>query len=692
MFTVEESDTQIDPPQPYNRKTKRREPPQDGEREIIAWDMEGISLSGQHSPQHPVLFGCSIDADNALESEKLSTRDMLEYIMSIGEQHPHAIHVAFAFNYDANMIVANLTTRTLLSLWKKGTATFHIDGQQWRIKWIPTKFFQLTKQWGKKNSRAKRTVTIFDYSSFFGGKSFIKTCEQILKDDINQDDRETIEHGKAVRGEQSWEDMPQIRYYWRREIQLIERVFRKFRDIMCKAGFPLKQWYGPGALANFINDYFDMDTHLKGAQTHHKDGERMPNAVHEASKHAFSGGRFELFKVGYIDTRVYSVDINSAYPYALTLIPSLADGRGEWRHVESPDTIERFGFYRISYTSPNHSPMAHTPQPLFHRDERGMITYPSVVHGWYASPEAAIAQHVNGATIHEGWYWHTFDSEQREYPWSFLNDMYDTRKRLGKDNLMSMPFKLGPNSLYGKYAQTKGWNEDTGAPPKWHALPVAAWITSYTRAMLYNVMAQVPPDKLVSVETDSVFMTCDPRELSLSIGEKLGQWDVSEYDAMMITQNGMYHTYKDGEWSGTKSRGMGSTEYTPDVVRDYLQQCQPDGEWPSLSLWTKPRFMGLGIALQTKEPTKVIHTSWRAQQKQLRLGDAGKRKHVPKLCAACQAGYNAYDMPHSLVVFSRSNGDVMSAQRRLPWEQQQTDEVQEIRDNLTVESSVLETA
>jgi Tat protein secretion system quality control protein TatD with DNase activity len=47
-------------------------------------------------------------------------------------------------------------------------------------------------------------------------------------------------------------------------------------------------------------------------------------------------------------------------------------------------------------------------------------------------------------------------------------------------------------------------------PPRSHCLPLAGWVTSYTRAMLYNVLRQVPRDRLIAVETDGIYMTHDP--------------------------------------------------------------------------------------------------------------------------------------------------------------------------------------
>lgn len=657
----------------YDKKTFRRKPPADIDKKVIAWDMEGISLSGQERPQHAVLFGCSADVDNPLRGENLTTREMLEYIMSVAERFPHAIHVGYSFKYDANMLIKNLPEAKIQRVWKNGTVSFRFDAQYWwTLKWIPGKMFTLTRRWGKsKNTRARTTVTIYDYFSFFG-KSFIDAAEEILRDDLSSDDRDVIAHGKKQRGHQGWEDMPEITHYWSREILLIQRVFEKFRDVMYRAGFALREWYGPGALANYINATRKLRPHMAAGQT---TSGIMPTEVHEASKVAFSGGRFELFQAGHVRGPVYAVDIGSAYPFALTQLPSMHADEGEWVHVDLPRSIAKVGVYRIRFRAPHASPFEHRAMPLFYRDNRGMISYPNMVHGWYWSPEAAMARNIPGVQIVEGWEWR---SNESVYPWEFLQDMYDTRMRLGKKNLLSMPFKLGPNSLYGKYAQTVGWDQKKRLPPKSHALPVAGWVTSYCRAMLYSAMSHAP-GKIVAVETDAIYTTAEPDTLGITLGKELGQWDADIYDEMIYLQSGMYHYKQDGEWKGTRSRGMNRGEYPVERALDYVKSLRAGEKWDSLKLSTRPRFIGAGAALVSSEPLKDIMCSWRSQTKEMTLGDTGKRIHVSGACPQCTQGVGPGDQAHRLIVHSRSDGETLSHPRRVPWESAYTPEVEELR-------------
>ena len=664
---------------PERDSSGRKRAPAIEDRTVIAWDMEGMNLSGDNRPQHPVLFGCSAEVDSPLIGKRISTMMMLEYIIAVGKRNPHAIHVGYGFRYDGNMILQDLTEAEITRLYKDGALRFNtIDGLSWRLRWIPGKTFTVTARWGKAKDH-KTTVVINDYSSFFAAP-FINAAEKILGDTLTDEDREVVAHGKAERGANLWEDMPEVLRYWRAEIVLMERTFTKFRDVMCQAGFPLRDWYGPGALANFIISQQGIRPKMAGAQITSK---LMPEPVHEASKMAFFGGRFELFKAGHTMGPIYSIDIGSAYPHALRMVPSLAEGTGEWRHVTLPRDIQRFGFYRIRYLAPNAHINETRPMPLPWRDEKGLITFPASVHGWYASPEARMLLGTNGAEILEGWYWHSY-GEEVDRPWRFLEEMYDRRRRIGKKNLLSMPFKLGPNSIYGKLAQTVGWNQEKQLPPRSHALPIAAWITSYCRAMLYAAMRKAP-DKIIAVETDSIITTAHPDELGLKIGKELGEWEVTEYDEIMYMQSGLYHVKTDGEWTGTKSRGLNVGEYPAEVAEEYLRSLPANAEWPLLKIKTKPRFIGAGAAKAMTAPFKLVHCLWQKQTREIGIGTTGKRRHIPIMCEACQKGFSPWEMPHTLVVLSRSDGVRLSAPRRLPWETAHTKEVQEIREMIAIQ-------
>lgn len=637
-------------------------------RRIIAWDGEGMKLSGDDKPQHYVMFGCSAEPQWVLISWELETMAILEYIVAVGERYPNAVHVGYGFRYDVNMIIKRLPDKHLRAIKTTGECRFRLGNVRWRIHVIPGKSFRVTKRWSRgKTNKGKRSgdgyvsVKIDDMVSFFACP-FLVACESILAAVLDDTDREIISHGKRARKDNAWSQLMDVRKYWTAEIRLMQQMAEVFRDVMFKAGIRLKDWYGPGAIASYLIRTRRLRDHIQN--------EPEIRAVHEASKVAYAGGRFELFRVGRIQGLVFGLDINSAYPAALSNAPSLGIDHGRWVYVQDPEDISEFGVYRITYAHRgNPRAIEFDAMPLFHRDPKGSISFPQFVNGWYWSPEAAIANtlgrlYPGSVRIHEGWVW----EHDGNRPFKFLEEMFQTRIALGKKNVVSMPYKLGPNSMYGKLAQRVGWDRENLRPPRSHCLPLAGWITSRCRASLYNAMIQIPPHKLIAVETDGIYTTMRPDEISLEFGEGLGQWGIDCYDEMLYLQSGVYHRREGDTWLPPKARGLDIASVSQSKVETYFRNCSP-GEFEPLRVDMRERFIGLNAAFVMG---KGIHVKdhlgkWQAGTRDMEPGGKGKRTHLTRACAECNQGMTAWDSPHRLAIRTRSVGD-MSTPHNLPWE------------------------
>lgn len=675
-FSVELSGVEIEELPTVQTRAQRDTPLE--KRRIIAWDGEGMKLSGNDRPQHYVMFGCSAEPEWVMVGPDLKTMEILEYIIAVGERYPNAVHIGYGFRYDAAMIIKGLPDKHLRMLKHKGEVNFKLGNIRWRIHVIPGKSFRVTKRWstskkntGKRSGDGYVSVKIDDMASFFACP-FLNACESILGDVLTDEDREIIDHGKKARKDNTWDDLGDVRRYWTAEIRLMQQTAERFRDVMYRAGIKLREWYGPGAIATYLITNRKLRNHLQNTP--------VVREVHEASKIAYAGGRFELFQVGRINKPTFGLDINSAYPAALSKAPSLGLDHGEWVHVSNPTAIEEFGVYRITY---NHGGKAkfleYAPMPLFHRDMKGSISFPQYLNGWYWSPEAENAFEINrripgSAIIHEGWVWRHDGTR----PFEFLQEMFDERIRLGKKNVVSMPYKLGPNSMYGKLAQRVGWDEKNKLPPRSHCLPLAGWITSNCRASLYRVMLQIPRHKLVAVETDGIYTTMNPDELVMDKGDNLGQWGVDAYDEMLYLQNGVYHRRDGNKWLAPKARGLDIASVSREVVSEYFQSCNP-GEFPTLTVQMRERFIGLNAAYVRG---KGVHVKeylgrWEAGERVMQPGGKGKRAHVPNACTECNMGLSAWDSPHRLAIRTRSMGD-MSTPHALPWENDDVPEDMEL--------------
>jgi hypothetical protein len=156
---------------------------------------------------------------------------------------------------------------------------------------------------------------------------------------------------------------------------------------------------------------------------------------------------------------VYSLDINSAYPFAISQAPSLGenmDSGNTWKGLDQLRISASIEFVSTPRTLVRSNPVLCRYSIVTSVETSRSRT--SVTVGIGRRKRAMVAG-CEGVEIAEGWEW--IPAEPALRPFAFLADMYAARQKIGKHNVMSMPYKLGPNSLYGKFAQRVGFTTDT---------------------------------------------------------------------------------------------------------------------------------------------------------------------------------------------------------------------------------------
>lgn len=672
------------PFKPYHGKDSNaaRIAPQD--RKFIAWDGEGVNLDGPNFPQSYTLFGCST-GERIKSGTHLHTFELLDFIIRVGKANPTAWHVGFAFNYDSNMLLRSLSEGAIkrihqtgkLSLVKKST------GDRFHIQFIPGKWFSVTKYNAgyhrKSNPHAKTTVKINDIFSFFG-TSFIKAYT-----DLVGEVPAVVRDGKASRNDFASLSAEYVEIYWRAEIEMLRELADELRNRMYGANLRIRQWHGPGALASYANH----EHNIREAMA------QCPDPVREAARYAYAGGRFERYKLGRTVGRIYSLDINSAYPHAIRQLPNLTTG--EWRRVESPERLARFGVYRVRLLPhKGDSFLERRPGPLFHRDKMGNISFPWVVDGWFWAPEVAnLVKWLDHSryVIEEGWEYVNWNVKGLDNvrPFAWVEDTYKLRQQWKKQgNASQLALKLLMNSLYGKMAQRVGWNEEHRTAPSWHQLEWAGWVTSYCRAMLWDAMQSgeaIQPGSTIAVETDGLYTTvpptrilsdnyrntlfdskCDagPSNREYLSSTELGGWEIDEYDEIIYVQSGLAWLRSGNKWI-CKRRGLDAKTFELDACRDYVRTLGPRSDWLPYTGRTT-RFIGMGAAFNSASPFKQRHCVWESVDRVINPGTTGKRVHIWRQCQACTAGATAYEQPHDMTIRSLAYSNPQSYPHDIPWE------------------------
>lgn len=637
-------------------------------REFIAWDGEGVNTRGPGKPQAYVLFGSSTgDYITRRDSESLNSIDCFELILNVGRQNPTAWHVAFAFDYDINEIVRCLPYLRLEQLKDTGVTRYG----PYRISWRRGKTFTVSKA----VDGVSESVTIFDVFSFFAS-SFVKALSAILGDDPRYRDAvRKVREGKAERKFFTLEELDSVILpYWQEEIVLLATLVSRFRDLLYGAGFHITKWYGPGAIASFVLKRESLNAHMAST----------PDEVNKAAQYAYAGGRFEHFRVGRIVGPIWAIDINSAYPDAIARLPSLTGGHWHYQPIGKPaseiprDDIESFAIYNVKLDHPRYRLPWYPntpPSPLFFRSPDGEMRYPWNVKGWYWGPEVenlchpAIAPY---AYVYGAWVFHPGDGKDQPLPFTFIPGMYSLRKewkRAGKPEQLAL--KLAMNSIYGKLAQRVGWEKSHGAP-RFHQLEWAGWITSYVRARLFRALWGLG-DGIIAVETDGIYTARDPATIGIESSDRLGEWDIRQYDEIIYLQSGTYFARNGEQWI-SKYRGLDPDSLSIKDALHYLRSIENNGGYALPELrGTTTRFIGLNAAIHRANgnPHKFrnLHCVWTQDAERDISPGKGKRNHHPDSCVECSKGISPYDYGHYMTVGLTlpPNGVNESTKHYLPW-------------------------
>ena len=462
---------------------------------FIAWDGEGFTDSqGFH---HYMLMMNS--TGQYINDPDLRTEVCFNFMLRAKRELGKAVHIIYGGNYDATMIFKSMIQTSMpdvlyQQLLDTNKVEWHFPGDKYtpsnyyKIEYIPFKWLQVSGF--DYVSMKHTTIKIYDIMTFFQ-MSAIKAWES-----RGIEVPEIIKSGKAARGGFTWEDIDEVRVYCHMELEMYVMLADKLREEFAEAGINVRQWHGPGAVAGAIFKQRGIKNHMQ---------EPPSLEIERAVQHAYFGGRFEQFKAGHYNGKVYVYDIRSAYPHQIRNLPSL-DGC-EWNYTRDYDSTVP-GLWLCEYEPPEIDYMA--PHPLPWRSSSGNVGFParnSFVWLWHHEAKYA-------TKIHHGY---TLGIANSTKPFAFVKEMYDRRaiwkeeKRGGEKAL-----KLGMNSLYGKMAQTIGG--DPGNRPSWHQLAWAGMVTSGARAQLWEAIKQAP-DKIIAVETDSIASMVP---LDLEVGTELG--------------------------------------------------------------------------------------------------------------------------------------------------------------------------
>jgi hypothetical protein len=603
---------------------------------FIAWDGEetrdaGYCLFGASK------FGVAPDASTTLQRPHLQPADMLNLLLEVASDNPGAAHVAYSFDYDVNWLIQELSWPELITLRLRG----EVNWRGYKLGHIPHKIFTVESEGSR--------IRIDDVFSYFR----TRYDKALYKYEIGtRVQREKISNGKDSRAEFLYRDIDQIREYWGLELETMCLLMNRVRSMAVRAGFGgIKQWHGPGALAAYSLRKNKTAQHMK----------MSPPKVLHAALSAYAGGWFERFRFGVHDGYVATADINSAYVYAMSLLPDLHKGHWEYRRTDLERLAREcsFGLFRTQWRISGDAYMRAcdgVPFPLFHRDNDGSVRRPCATDVWLWNPEACNVTATPFARLTEAWIY--VPDNDDDYPFSWVAAMYDNRLALQADNDPAEKIlKWALASYYGRLAQRTGWNEKAKSPPEFHQIEWAGWITSKCRAMIYRAALDVAMrGGLVSIDTDGIISTVPFGPLENGTGNQLGRWKVEEYDGLVYIQNGIYWLRREAEWEDPKLRGIPRTKLDVSVAIKALSEAG------SIDL-VRHSFRGYGAAIRGKRDE---WRQWVDDEISISPFNAGNRSHSDQFCGTCRSGNRDFTAGlHQLMLVP--NRQLKSRPHILPW-------------------------
>lgn len=593
----------------------------------------------------------------------LHTEEILEYLFTIP---PKNVIVGFVLNYDWENWLCDLPDDAYRyitgdneivpedgSEWdlvRKKDGTLHNNTIKWRgytLSYFPRKILTVSKPGPGGKPRQRRVLDVWGYCQ----SSFVKAC--IDWGVASKEEMTSIEEGKGKRDIFTWEEMAYIEEYNRQELvlmdKLAEAIFKGVDEACRIADLPIRpagrDLYGPGAIARKLMKEIDWPSCLGRSAIPDKYWPEFAETVLQAEDlqkvylhvhpiiACYYGGRIEAAATGWWK-KVYDADLHSAYPSAITRLPfwpskmtfkKFCDPVGSlnWIRAKRP-----LGMFYVMWRFPggwNWYPFP-TRQKKYQN-----VYYPQNGQGWICSAELFAVldtipeEQLGNLYVYYAWTIpgkYGYGGGEKALPEGLkspiarmIERMYTVRAEAKAQGLTGaqMALKLILNSLYGKLLQQVGVTLEN--PGLFHDL-IAAWITSWTRAMIYRAIAPHRKGKnIIAVQTDGIV---SKKPLDLPLSPDLAAWEMEALPDYRQLLPGLYD-YDDGK-GGRKVRRRGMPK-TFEFEKAWATMYQP-GERYTIRYRT---FLGRRLYLAQPNEFEGLLYQWPCMEKHFRPDLGAKR-------------------------------------------------------------------
>ena len=532
----------------------------------------GVDGEGRGKEDHKYVLLAASDAEGEREfsieePEGLSTVQCLDFLLGLPRR---AKLFGFSFNYDLTKILKDVSDEMLFFLFRPELRKHrpgHKSPMPRPVHWNGYKLNLLGRKFTCQ--KGKRSIVLWDVFAFYQS-SFVKA----LADWTIGEEKELakIEEMKKKRAEFDKLPLAQVRSYCFSECKYLAQLVERLVEAHTQAGLELRNFFGAGSTATALLKEMGIPSRTAKDDADEKRASRIAKAyagpvwMHKALRQAFFGGRFEHSTVGMVEGPVYAYDIASAYPYHITNLPCLLHGK--WTLTKSRTRVLKATAALVRYRMHDIGQTAWAPFPFRMKD--GTIIFPRQSPGgwlWRDEFEMGRTLYPKQVEFREAW---VFEAKCTHKPFKRISECYIQRLRIGKEGA-GIIFKLGPNSVYGKLAQSIG-------DPPFQSWIWAGMITSNTRAQILDMLGRHDdPYNLLAVATDGMYTreriaaplprdtgTNDAVDKKDGKKKPLGMWEEKVYEkGLFFARPGIYFRLnpgKDDVKEGVRARGIGRTQ------------------------------------------------------------------------------------------------------------------------------------
>lgn len=490
---------------------------------IIGFDTETYSSNGD------IMTLCLSDGNHIeFKNGEMDFEKIVNFFRPYMQQN--VLFFAWNLGFDAMILLKNLGDK----IKDLKESDFKLSEGSFNVFYIPKKALSI-------GDKKKHTVKFYDISSLFNKQPLDSVAKKYLgkqkeytgkyqdkqfPNDVLKDEKETkliidycILDAKLTQ---------QLTEFW------LDKFYKSF-------GVYPKKFHSAGTIAmQYLHTKLEKWSSFFTA----------PYEVQKLAYKSYFGGRFEVLKRGTFKN-VFHYDINSAYPYVMSILPDFTDG--EWIDVKEEKDVnfDYFGFYEIE-VKVNEKVIAPF---LFRPDEKLSIFMPKGEFKTFTTSselKVALEKYDVELLSVKGVYFIPNKKGKNQFN-EIIENMYQERLNQ-KDEGQKHVYKIIINSIYGKTAQTKP------VPTNFFSPVVTSSITGMCRAMLLEAVANNKND-VIAFATDGIFST-KPLKVPVTPNKKiLGEWSFEFHRDFTIFMSGIYsfnyYDHKTRQWNRqTRSRGF----------------------------------------------------------------------------------------------------------------------------------------